>query len=139
MTASRPAAGLSDGALRVEAVGRARALVARLGEAHEVISWAVVNGGRRRAAHVVWREVLLAELGPDVDARALMERALAELGLPAAVGLLTARDVRRYEEATVERGGVRAWCVAMAPLIALPSLRRDERTPFTDAVLELAR
>jgi streptomycin 6-kinase len=34
---------------------------------------------------------------------------------------------------------VRAWCVAMAPLIALPSLRRGERTPFTDAVLQLAR
>jgi streptomycin 6-kinase len=34
---------------------------------------------------------------------------------------------------------VRAWCVAMAPLVALPSLRRGERTPFTDAVLELAR
>ncbi|WP_410643689.1 aminoglycoside phosphotransferase family protein [Amycolatopsis sp. lyj-346] len=33
---------------------------------------------------------------------------------------------------------VRAWCVAMAPLIALPSLRRGARTPFTDAVLELA-
>ncbi|MDQ7810356.1 aminoglycoside phosphotransferase family protein [Amycolatopsis sp. A133] len=33
---------------------------------------------------------------------------------------------------------VRAWCVAMAPLVALPSLRRGERTPFTDAVLELA-
>ncbi|OXM69732.1 aminoglycoside phosphotransferase family protein [Amycolatopsis vastitatis] len=34
---------------------------------------------------------------------------------------------------------VRAWCVAMAPLVALPALRRGERTPFTDAVLELAR
>lgn len=34
---------------------------------------------------------------------------------------------------------VRAWCVAMAPLIALAPLRRGERTPFTDAVLELAR
>ncbi|MEQ0563576.1 aminoglycoside phosphotransferase family protein [Amycolatopsis sp. NEAU-NG30] len=34
---------------------------------------------------------------------------------------------------------VRAWCVAMAPLVALPSLRRGERTPFTDAVLQLAR
>ncbi|WP_329047286.1 aminoglycoside phosphotransferase family protein [Amycolatopsis sp. NBC_01488] len=34
---------------------------------------------------------------------------------------------------------VRAWCVAMAPLIALSPLRRGERTPFTDAVLELAR
>jgi streptomycin 6-kinase len=34
---------------------------------------------------------------------------------------------------------VRAWCVAMAPLIALSPLRRGERSPFTDAVLELAR
>ncbi|VVJ19092.1 Uncharacterised protein [Amycolatopsis camponoti] len=34
---------------------------------------------------------------------------------------------------------VRAWCVAMAPLVALSPLRRGERTPFTDAVLELAR
>ncbi|GHF90939.1 MULTISPECIES: aminoglycoside phosphotransferase family protein [Amycolatopsis] len=34
---------------------------------------------------------------------------------------------------------VRAWCVAMAPLVALAPLRRGERTPFTDAVLELAR
>jgi streptomycin 6-kinase len=34
---------------------------------------------------------------------------------------------------------VRAWCVAMAPLVALSPLRRGERTPFTDAVLEMAR
>lgn len=34
---------------------------------------------------------------------------------------------------------VRAWCVAMAPLVALAPLRRGERSPFTDAVLELAR
>jgi streptomycin 6-kinase len=34
---------------------------------------------------------------------------------------------------------VRAWCVAMAPLVALPPLRRGDRSPFTDAVLELAR
>ncbi|WP_103339342.1 aminoglycoside phosphotransferase family protein [Amycolatopsis sp. CA-126428] len=34
---------------------------------------------------------------------------------------------------------VRAWCVAMAPLVALAPLRRGEPTPFTDAVLELAR
>lgn len=34
---------------------------------------------------------------------------------------------------------VHAWCVAMAPLVALSPLRRGERTPFTDAVLEMAR
>lgn len=34
---------------------------------------------------------------------------------------------------------VRAWCVALAPLVAMGPLRRGEATPFTDAVLELAR
>ncbi|WP_410565998.1 aminoglycoside phosphotransferase family protein [Amycolatopsis sp. cmx-4-61] len=34
---------------------------------------------------------------------------------------------------------VRAWCVAMAPLVALAPLRRGDRTPFTDALLEMAR
>jgi len=37
----------------------------------------------------------------------------------------------------VER--VRAWCVALAPLVAMGPLRRGERTPFTDALLEMAR
>ncbi|MBE8521452.1 phosphotransferase [Amycolatopsis sp. H6(2020)] len=41
--------------------------------------------------------------------------------------------------ADFDAGRVRAWCIAMAPLIALSPLRRGERTPFTDAVLELAR
>ncbi|KDN18621.1 aminoglycoside phosphotransferase family protein [Amycolatopsis rifamycinica] len=34
---------------------------------------------------------------------------------------------------------VRAWCVAMAPLVALAPLRRGEHTPFTDALLQMAR
>lgn len=33
----------------------------------------------------------------------------------------------------------RAWCVAMAPLAAHAPLRRGEHTPFTDALLEMAR
>ena len=33
----------------------------------------------------------------------------------------------------------RAWCVALAPLAAGAPLRRGERTPFTDALLEMAR
>lgn len=34
---------------------------------------------------------------------------------------------------------VRGWCVAMAPLVAMGPLRRGGPTPFTEAVLELAR
>ncbi|SFW82622.1 aminoglycoside phosphotransferase family protein [Amycolatopsis australiensis] len=33
----------------------------------------------------------------------------------------------------------RAWCVALAPLAAHAPLRRGEHTPFTDALLEMAR
>ncbi|SEF21892.1 streptomycin 6-kinase [Amycolatopsis pretoriensis] len=32
-----------------------------------------------------------------------------------------------------------AWCAALAPLAAHPPLRRREHTPFTDALLEMAR
>ncbi|MFJ1759474.1 aminoglycoside phosphotransferase family protein [Amycolatopsis sp. NPDC088138] len=34
---------------------------------------------------------------------------------------------------------VHAWCVALAPLLAHGPLRRGEHTPFTDALLEMAR
>jgi adenosylcobinamide amidohydrolase len=108
--------GVRDGDSRVESIGRGRALVVSLGEPHEVISWAIVNGGRRRAERVVWREVLMSELGPEIDARDVMQETLAQLGFQTAVGLLTARDVRRYEEAIVERAGVRARCVATVGL-----------------------
>src|SRR4051794_41360974 len=33
-----------------------RALVVDLGAPHEVLSWAIVNGGRRRATSVAWGE-----------------------------------------------------------------------------------
>lgn len=34
---------------------------------------------------------------------------------------------------------VRAWCVALAPLVAMGPLQRGEPLPFTDALLEMAR
>ncbi|MBB4683525.1 streptomycin 6-kinase [Amycolatopsis jiangsuensis] len=37
-----------------------------------------------------------------------------------------------------DRDRVRAWCVALAPLVAMGPLRRGGPTPFTEAVLELA-
>lgn len=93
-----------------------RALRARLGGPHEVVSWAIANGGRTRTDLVVWREVRIGELGPTVDAGALLRETLALLGAPRAVGLLTARDVRRYEIERIERDGVVADCVATVGL-----------------------
>ena len=83
-----------------------------LGAPHDVLSWAIVNGGRRVASDVVWREVVRGELGPEVDPvalpAALLRRALAEAKLPDAVGLLTARDVRSFDTAeAVDAGGRR--------------------------------
>jgi len=94
----------------------ARALLVRLGGPHDALSWAIVNGGRLTTDVVVWREVRLAELGPTVDAGALLRQTLAEVGAGGAVGLLTARDVRRYETERVARDGVVAECLATVGL-----------------------
>lgn len=93
-----------------------RALVVRLAAPHDVCSWALVNGGRRTVNSVAWREVRLAELGPAVDVAALLRGSLTHLGEPGAVGLLTARDVRRYQIERVERDGVEACCLATVGL-----------------------
>jgi adenosylcobinamide amidohydrolase len=89
-----------------------RVLIVRLGAPHDVLSWAVVNGGRRRASAVVWRQVDDDELQPGVDPAALLRRSIDAAGLDAAVGLLTARDVARFVE--VDHGSAR--CVATVGL-----------------------
>ena len=101
----------------------ARLLVVPLGAPHDVLSWAIVNGGRRVASDVVWREVVRGELGPEVDPvalpAALLRRALAEARLPDAVGLLTARDVRSFDTAEAVDAGdadLHARCVATVGL-----------------------
>jgi len=93
-----------------------RALVVRLAGPHDVLSWAIVNGGRRAADMIVWREVRLDELGPTNDPSALLTATLSELAAPGAVGLLTARDVRRYEVARAEHEGVAADCLVTVGL-----------------------
>lgn len=102
--------------VRVIETAELRALRVDLGGPHDVVSWAIVNGGRTRAETVVWREVRLTELGPAVDAAALTRRTLAVLGTPGAIGLLTARDVRRYEVESATCDGVTATCVATVGL-----------------------
>jgi adenosylcobinamide amidohydrolase len=109
---------VSTSAFVVEVVdtGAERALVVRFACQHDVLSWALVNGGRRLANAVVWREVRPGELGAADDAGALLEAALVRLASPAAVGLLTARDVRRHDIECVESEGVVAECLATVGL-----------------------
>jgi adenosylcobinamide amidohydrolase len=106
----------SDFRVALVETASARALVVRLGGPHDALSWAIVNGGRIRTDSVVWREVRIGELGPGVDASAVLQETLAQVGAPRAVGLLTGRDVRRYEIERVERDGVVADCLATVGL-----------------------
>jgi adenosylcobinamide amidohydrolase len=91
-------------------------LIADLGAPHDVLSWAVVGGGRRAAEAVAWREVRNADLPPAVDPERFLAEGLAGIGLPQAVGFLTSRALDAYVE--VERGAEEAWarCVATVGL-----------------------
>jgi adenosylcobinamide amidohydrolase len=91
-------------------------LVARLGAPHEVLSWAIVGGGRRRADTVVWHGVRNAELPPGVDPVALLEARLREAELGGAVAMMTSRDLAAHHRRDAERDGVRATAVVTAGL-----------------------
>lgn len=95
---------------------RQRLLVVPLGGPHAVLSWAPLRGGRCRAEAIVWRQVTDAELGPGVDPALLLSRSLAGVGLPGAVGLLTARDLAAFDEVALSDGRLRVRCVATVGL-----------------------
>ncbi|HEY7371401.1 MAG TPA: adenosylcobinamide amidohydrolase [Polyangia bacterium] len=116
MTAIDAAQPPSELGVEVVETAATRALVVRLGGLHDALSWAIVNGGRTQADTVVWREVRRGELGPAVDAGALLRETLLQVGAPRAVGLMTARDVRTYEIERAERDGVQADCLATVGL-----------------------
>jgi adenosylcobinamide amidohydrolase len=93
-----------------------RTMVLRLGGPHAVLSWAIVNGGRRTVSEVVWCEVRNDELRPPVDPERLLRARLAAASLPGAVGLLTSADLSRRVVVERASGGWRARCVATVGL-----------------------
>lgn len=95
---------------------RGRLLAVRFTAPHEVLSWAVVGGGRRRASAVAWWQVRNAELGEEVDPVALLRGRLAEHGLADAVGLLTSAHLRDFADVEREMDGLRVRCVATTGL-----------------------
>lgn len=100
----------------VQATLEDRRLVLRLGGPHAVLSWAIVNGGRRTATEVVWCQVRGDDLCPPADPELLLRAQLAQACLPDAVGLLTSADLAQH--VAVERAwrGLRARCVATVGL-----------------------
>jgi adenosylcobinamide amidohydrolase len=93
-----------------------RFLVARLPGAHDVLSWAVVGGGRRQAETVAWHQVFNRELSRDTNPRALLRERLRGAGIPDAVGLLTSASLEAYTDVARARDGVSARCVATVGL-----------------------
>jgi len=93
-----------------------RWLVVQLGAEHDVLSAALVGGGRRRARTVAWHEVRNDELRPPVDPARLLARRLAVRGLSGAVALLTSRNVARYVTSERRHDAVSAQVVATVGL-----------------------
>ena len=93
-----------------------RLLVVRFDRPQRTLSSAIVGGGFGRARAVAWRFVRNAELPHDVDPAALLDRALSQAGLEEAVGMLTARDLTRFECVTEEANGLFARAVATVGL-----------------------
>jgi adenosylcobinamide amidohydrolase len=93
-----------------------RWLVVRFDGPHQVLSSALVGGGRRRTRTVAWHEVRDAELGPSTDPEVLFVGRLAERRLSGAVGLLTSRSLERYVVRERTHGEVSAQVVATVGL-----------------------
>lgn len=105
-------------------------LVARFATEHATASWAIVGGGLGTARAVAWLQVRNADLPPDVDPAALLRARLAEHGLADAVGLLTSRQLDRYDDATVQHGEITARCIAT---VGLGNALRAGDPPFESA------
>jgi len=82
--------------MRIDVVRDGGWLVVELGEPCEMLSSAIVGGGRRRASTVAWCAVDGRELAPPVDARSFLVESLAERGISGAVGFMTSSDLDRY-------------------------------------------
>ncbi len=91
-----------------------RLLVVPFAQPHRALSWAVSGGGFRRVRTVVWRQVGDAELARGIDPERLLAAALAPF--PDPIGLLTARDIHRFDDVTLGEGNLTARCVATVGL-----------------------
>lgn len=83
---------------------------------HRMLGWAVQNPGYVTADRILWREVRNADLPVGFDVYDWLDSALAARGQRGAVCMLTSRDVRAYQTATVQVGAVTAHAVATVGL-----------------------
>lgn len=87
-----------------------------LGQEMQVLSWAINRPGLVTARRILWREVRNADLPPDLDVDRWLAAELRARQAEDAVTLLTSRDIRSYDQATVQVGSVTAHAVATVGL-----------------------
>ncbi len=75
-------------------------LIATFDALQAMLSWSMTHPGFCVARDVVWLEVRNADLPPGRDPLALLTERLRQVGHPDAVGLMTARDVRKHHVAS---------------------------------------
>ena len=83
---------------------------------HEVLSWAIVGGGRRQASAVVWYQVKAGELRPPVEPKEFLEERLRQDEISDAVGLLTSRKIDAFVDCERRNGEHWVRCVATVGL-----------------------
>jgi adenosylcobinamide amidohydrolase len=86
-------------------------LIARLAAPMRVLSHAPFGPGYRITDTVLWREVRNADLTPGFDAESWFAGEMVRAPVPAAVGMLTSRDVGTWAEGAAMAEGVAAQCV----------------------------
>jgi len=91
-------------------------LLIDLVEEHDVVSWAIVGGGRRRASTVTWLEVSEQDFSLGVDARHFLRKRLVQNGIPDPVGLMTGCDLDTYVERQAHFGSIAVRCVVTVGL-----------------------
>lgn len=93
-----------------------RFLEVRFDAPQRTLSWALIGGGFGVHRRVVWHYVRRAELPVDCDPVALLADRLHSRGLDEAVGMLTARDLAPYADASSAAGDAHGRCIATVGL-----------------------
>jgi adenosylcobinamide amidohydrolase len=101
---------------RVVLVRQGRWLITRFTTTQQVLSWAIVGGGRRTTRTVAWYQVRERELRPPVEARRFLRERLAEAALGDAVGLLTSSALDAYIDVERRHGALAVRCIATVGL-----------------------
>lgn len=112
-------------------------LVVRFPVPHQLVSWAIVNGGQTQTDTVAWHRVTKDDLKPSVDPREFLKKRLAEALIPHAVGLLTSADLEGYTDVEKIGGDTSVRSIATVGLTNAQRIGELSRLPEPVGTLNL--